>query len=133
MLDVSVEAEADLLGLAPTVSSTVALCCGDALAVALMEARRFTEQDFALLHPGGTLGRRASKVKSFMREQGKFAVIKPEDCFEEVLKAFVEPNFGIIAVVEKGLNCWGVFLMGICGEAWQSLGRKFIRGWPRTL
>jgi len=57
-LDVSVENEACPLGLAPTSSTTVALVMGDALAVALLDARGFTEEDFALSHPGGSLGRR---------------------------------------------------------------------------
>src|SRR5690606_6549077 len=57
-LDVSVEAEACPLGLAPTSSTTVTLVMGDALAVALLEARGFSAEDFAFSHPGGTLGRR---------------------------------------------------------------------------
>ena len=57
-IDVGVEKEACPLGLAPTSSTTVSLVMGDALAVALLDARGFTEQDFALSHPGGSLGRR---------------------------------------------------------------------------
>ena len=57
-LDVSVPAEACPLNLAPTASTTASLAMGDALAVAMLEARGFTEEDFARSHPGGTLGRR---------------------------------------------------------------------------
>jgi len=57
-LDVSVTKEACPLGLAPTSSTTASLAMGDALAVAVLEVRGFTEQDFALSHPGGSLGRR---------------------------------------------------------------------------
>lgn len=107
VLDMSVTAEADSLGLAPTASSTVALCCGDALALALMKARRFTEQEFAALHPGGILGRRVSKVKTFMHGEGKFATVLPDESFGQVLKAFTDPNFGIVAVVEEGCQLLG--------------------------
>ena len=57
-IDVSVEREACPLGLAPTASTTAALAMGDAIMVALLEARNFTKQDFALFHPGGSLGRK---------------------------------------------------------------------------
>ena len=78
-LDVSVENEACPLGLAPTSSTTVALVMGDALAVALLEARGFTEEDFALSHPGGSLGRRLLLHVSDIMHTGKDAPrIAPE-------------------------------------------------------
>ena len=66
-LDVSVPEEACPLGLAPTASTTATMALGDALAVALFEERGFTADDFALLHPGGALGRRLLRVEDLMR------------------------------------------------------------------
>ena len=73
-LDVGVENEACPLGLAPTSSTTVALVMGDALAVALLETRGFTEEDFALSHPGGSLGRRLLLHVSDKRRLEQFIV-----------------------------------------------------------
>src|SRR5205085_6543790 len=67
-LDCSVAQEACALGLAPTASTTTMLALGDALAVALAEKRGFKEEDFADLHPGGTLGKRLARVESLMHK-----------------------------------------------------------------
>ena len=66
-IDGNVESEADLLNLAPTSSSTVCLAIGDAIAVTLMKLKGFKPNDFALLHPNGSLGRQLKKVEEFMQ------------------------------------------------------------------
>ena len=65
-LDVSIRAEACPLGLAPTASTTAALAMGDALSMALLERRGFTVEDFAVLHPGGRLGKKLLRVEDLM-------------------------------------------------------------------
>ena len=75
-LDASVEIEACPLGLAPTTSTTVSLVLGDALAMALLEARGFTAEDFAFSHPGGNLGRRLLlKVENVMHSNADIPIV----------------------------------------------------------
>ncbi len=88
VLDVGVEREACPLGLAPTSSTTATLVIGDALAVALMRQRKFDEKDFALFHPGGSLGERFSlQVKDIMRPTAEFPVLSAESTVREFLQA----------------------------------------------
>lgn len=99
VLDGSVSREADPLNLAPTCSSTVAMALGDALAVSLMRAKGFTPQDFASLHPGGSLGRRLSLVKDHMHSGDKLPTVEATADFHTVLEAVTFHNFGITAVL----------------------------------
>lgn len=99
ILDGKVSGEADSLGLAPTSSSTLALALGDALAVALMRSKGFTEKDFATVHPGGKLGRRLSHVSDYMRIPSKASYLGVESNFHDALEAVTKDNFGIAAVV----------------------------------
>ena len=88
VLDVGVEREACPLGLAPTSSTTATLVIGDALAVALMRQRNFDEKDFALFHPGGSLGEKASlQVKEIMRSTAEFPHLSAESTVKEFLQA----------------------------------------------
>jgi arabinose-5-phosphate isomerase len=88
VIDGGVEREACPLGLAPTSSTTAALVIGDALAIALMRQRKFDEKDFALLHPGGSLGERLHlRVKDVMRPVAEFPAITKETTVSEFLVA----------------------------------------------
>ncbi|OGP98556.1 MAG: hypothetical protein A2Z51_04515 [Deltaproteobacteria bacterium RBG_19FT_COMBO_52_11] len=88
VIDGGVEREACPLGLAPTSSTTAALVIGDALAIALMRQRKFDEKDFALLHPGGSLGERLHlRVKDVMRPVEEFPAITKETTVNEFLVA----------------------------------------------
>ena len=88
VIDVGVEREACPLGLAPTSSTTATLVIGDALAIALMRQRKFNEKDFALLHPGGSLGERLNlRVKDVMRPVEEFPAITKETTVSEFLMA----------------------------------------------
>ena len=98
-LDGKVSGEADSLGLAPTSSSTLALALGDALAVALMRSKGFTEKDFATFHPGGKLGRRLSHVSDYMRVPSEGSFLGVDSNFHDALEAVTKDNFGIAAVV----------------------------------
>ncbi|GKX59820.1 KpsF/GutQ family sugar-phosphate isomerase [Leminorella grimontii] len=101
-LDASVEKEACPLDLAPTCSTTVALALGDAIAVVLMQARRFTADDFALYHPGGALGRRLLlKVEHVMRSDGRNPLVSQENNVEHALFIMTEKGVGATSVIDE--------------------------------
>jgi arabinose-5-phosphate isomerase len=104
VLDVSVEREVCPNNLAPTTSTTVALVMGDALAVALIQRRDFQPQDFAVFHPGGSLGRRLlTRVKDVMHRD--FPVNGPQACIREVIVAMTRGRLGLSVVMEDGQVC----------------------------
>lgn len=100
-LNISVEREACPLNLAPTSSTTAMLVMGDALAIALMKVRGFRAEDYAVFHPGGSLGRRLlTRVKDVMRRD---ALCVPKTMtLGEVIIAISDARLGIAAVVEEG-------------------------------
>jgi arabinose-5-phosphate isomerase len=101
IIDCKVSREADPLNLAPTNSSTLTICLGDALAVSLMQARGFTKNDFANLHPGGLIGRKLSLVRDHMHQGSNLPKVHTDDDFHKILEAVTMDNFGIAAVVQK--------------------------------
>ncbi len=102
VLDASVRAEADLHNLAPTSSSAVALAIGDALAVAVMQARRFTPEDFAVYHPAGQLGRNLElAVGEVMHGIADTALAKPGDALRSVVIAMTEHPLGAACVIDE--------------------------------
>jgi arabinose-5-phosphate isomerase len=112
-LDVSVPAEACPLNLAPTASTTAALAMGDALAVALLKHRGFTEADFARSHPGGTLGRRLLlHVADVMRRGNDLPVVRPETPLTEGLLEMSRKRLGLTAVVDGAERVVGIFTDG---------------------
>ncbi|MBX2807954.1 MAG: KpsF/GutQ family sugar-phosphate isomerase [Cellvibrionaceae bacterium] len=112
-LDVSVPCEACPLGLAPTSSTTATLVMGDALAVALLEARGFTAEDFAFSHPGGALGRRLLiKVGDIMHRGTALPVVKDEANLGEALLEMSRKGLGITAVVNAQQRLCGVYTDG---------------------
>jgi len=100
MLDTSVPDEACPLGLAPTASTTAALALGDALAVTLFERRGFTEEDFAVLHPGGSLGRRLLKVGDLMHGGEALPLVQPAAPLAETLVEMTTKRLGVTGVVD---------------------------------
>ena len=112
-LDVSVPAEACPLNLAPTASTTAALAMGDALAVALLKHRGFTEADFALSHPGGALGRRLLlHVADVMRRGNDLPTVRPETPLTEGLLEMSRKRLGLTAVVDGDGRVVGIFTDG---------------------
>ena len=112
-LNVSVEKEACPLGLAPTSSTTVALVMGDALAVALLEARGFTEEDFALSHPGGSLGRRLLLHVSDIMHTGKDTPrIAPGASISEALLEMSSKGMGMTAIIDYDDKVLGIYTDG---------------------
>lgn len=101
VLDVSVAREVCPNNLAPTTSTTVALVMGDALAVALIQRRDFQPRDFAVFHPGGSLGRRLlTRVKDVMHRD--FPVNQPHACIRDVIVAMTQGRLGLTVVMEDG-------------------------------
>ncbi len=112
-LNVAVREEACSLNLAPTASTTAALAMGDALAVALLEARGFTQEDFALSHPGGTLGRRLLlKVDDVMHEHERLPVVNAEVSLADALLEVTHKGMGMTAVVDEQGRLAGIFTDG---------------------
>ena len=112
-LDVSVPAEACPLNLAPTASTTATLAMGDALAVAVLEARGFTEEDFARSHPGGMLGRRLLlHVEEVMRTGADLPAVRPETPLSAGLLEMSRKGLGMTTVVDEQNRVIGVFTDG---------------------
>ncbi|AOU99777.1 D-arabinose 5-phosphate isomerase [Acidihalobacter yilgarnensis] len=102
-IDVSVAREACPLGLAPTSSTTATLAMGDALAIALLEARGFTAEDFARSHPGGRLGRRLLlHVADVMRQGDDIPMVRPDTILSQALLEITRKGLGMTAVVMAG-------------------------------
>jgi arabinose-5-phosphate isomerase len=112
-LDIGVPAEACPLNLAPTASTTATLAVGDALAVALLKARGFTEEDFARSHPSGSLGRRLLlHVKDVMRTGAEIPKVRPETPLGEGLMEVTRKGLGMTAIVDEADRVLGVFTDG---------------------
>ncbi len=112
-LDVSVSREACPLGLAPTSSSTAALVMGDALAIALLEARGFTKEDFARTHPGGTLGKRLLlHVSDIMHTGDKIPRVGSETLLQDALLEMNRKQLGLTTIVDAEQHLLGIFTDG---------------------
>jgi len=112
-INVSVEREACPLGLAPTASTTAQMAMGDALAAAVMTARRFTREDFAALHPAGTLGRKAGKLVADLMRQGEaVAIVNQDTLLREVLFAITAARAGAAAVIDEEERLVGIITDG---------------------
>ena len=112
-IDVSVEKEACPLGLAPTSSTTAALVMGDALAMALLDKRGFTEKDFAMSHPGGTLGRRLLlRVDEIMHKRESVPVVTDTCSLKDALIEMTQKKLGMTSVVNSQGELAGIFTDG---------------------
>ena len=113
VLDISVEKEACSLGLAPTSSTTATLVMGDALAVALLDDRGFTSDDFALSHPGGSLGRKLLlKVSDIMLTGDDLPIVNHHVSVAEALLEVSKKGLGMTGIVDDKNTLVGVFTDG---------------------
>jgi len=101
-LSLQIDQEACPLNLAPTASTTATLALGDALAMALLEARGFTPEDFAQLHPGGMLGKKLLKVRDVMHEGESLPRVKTETLLRDTVYEMSRGKLGITGVVDEG-------------------------------
>jgi len=111
-LDVSIRAEACPLGLAPTASTTAALAMGDALSMALLERRGFTVEDFAVLHPGGRLGKKLLRVEDLMHTGDDIPRVGPETPMKDVLFEMTRKRLGLTTVTAEDGTLLGMISDG---------------------
>ena len=110
--DVSVAQEACPYNIAPTASTTVQLAIGDALAVSLLKERNFLEEDFAKLHPGGSIGRKFLKVADIMHKAEEIPLVKDSALLKD---AIIEMNFkrlGLTGVIDENMRLCGIIVDG---------------------
>lgn len=119
-LDAGVAQEACPHNLAPTASTTAALALGDALAVALLDARGFSPDDFARSHPGGSLGRRLlTHVSDVMRPGDKVPNVRPEAEISEAIVAMSRGGLGLVAITDSHGKVSGIFTDGDLRRAFE--------------
>ena len=111
-LDCQVSSEACPLNLVPTASTTAALALGDALAMTLLVAKGFKEEDFANLHPGGKIGKRLMRVEQIMHSGDKVPLVTPATPMREVVEEISRKGFGMTCVADEGVRLVGVITDG---------------------
>jgi len=113
VIDSSVDKEACPMGLAPTTSTTAMLALGDALAIALLEKKDFKPKDFALYHPGGSLGKRlVLRVQDIMRTKSNTPIVKKNEKVKDVLLKVTKMRAGSASVVDGKGKLIGIFTDG---------------------
>jgi len=111
-LDISIKEEACPLGLAPTASTTAALAMGDALAVALLEKRGFKEEDFAMFHPGGSLGRKLIRVEDLMHTGEAIPLVTAATLMKDVILEMTAKRLGVTGIVDNNGILKGIITDG---------------------
>ncbi len=120
-IDISVEKEACALGLAPTSSTTATLVMGDAIAIALLDARGFSSDDFALSHPGGKLGRRLLlKIDDIMHTGENIPFVKDTATVKEALMEMTRCRLGMTAILDEADTLVGLFTDGDLRRAFEN-------------
>jgi len=112
VLDVSVPSEACPINLVPTSSTTASMVMGDALAMVLLDIRGFTPEDFAVFHPGGSLGRSLIKVHQIMHTGDEIPVVDQETPFTELVLEITGKRLGVTCVVDRDKNLIGIVTDG---------------------
>lgn len=122
-LDTSVDREACPLGLAPTASTSAQLALGDALAIALLEARGFTADDFARSHPGGTLGKRLLlHISDVMHDRAGLPTVQPDQTVSEAIVEITRGRLGLCAVIDDHDHVLGILTDGDLRRGLDSIG-----------
>lgn len=112
VLDVSVDEEACPMGLAPTASTTASLALGDALAMATLERKGFTSEDFAFLHPRGRLGAKLMRVENLMHTGEKMPVVREDNLMGDVIYEMSRKGLGVTSVVDIDGKIVGIIADG---------------------
>ncbi|HLY38742.1 MAG TPA: KpsF/GutQ family sugar-phosphate isomerase [Candidatus Binatia bacterium] len=141
VLDVSVPEEACPLGLAPTASTTAQMALGDALAIALLEERGFSADDFALLHPAGALGRRLLRVEDLMHRGPEVPVVAETASLKDTVVEMSSKRLGVTGVVNAAGELVGVVTDGdlrrglerAAGDVRQLTARDLMTRAPKTI
>ncbi|OQX95083.1 D-arabinose 5-phosphate isomerase [candidate division KSB1 bacterium 4572_119] len=140
-LDASVKEEACADSLAPTSSTTAALVMGDALAVALLEKRSFKPEDFALLHPGGNIGKNLTmKIDEIMFTGDKIPIVSENDVLEKVIFEITSKRFGSTCIVDDRKKLVGIItdgdlrrLMEKTKDIWNIRAKDIMTKGPKTV
>ena len=125
-IDIGVSQEACPLGLAPTASTTAMLAVGDALAMALLEKKGFTENDYAALHPGGELGVKLRLVEDVMHTGAQIPRVNPETPIPDVIYEMSRKGLGLTTVVEEGDRLTGFISDGDLRRFFQERGESAL-------
>jgi arabinose-5-phosphate isomerase len=126
-LDISVKEEACPLGIVPTASTTAAMAMGDALAVALLMKRGFREEDFALFHPSGTLGKKLFiKVKDLMHTGEALPTVAPDTPITGAIMEISSKRLGVAAVVDSEGKFMGIITDGDVRRGLEKWGKSFF-------
>jgi arabinose-5-phosphate isomerase len=112
ILDVSVDEEACPMGLAPTASTTASLALGDALAMAVLEKKGFTAEDFAVLHPRGRLGAKLTRVENLMHTGRDIPIVNEDTLMGEVIYEMSRKGLGVTSVLDSGEKIVGIISDG---------------------
>ncbi len=126
-LDVSVKEEACPMGLAPTASTTAALAMGDALAITLLNKRGFTEDDFAIIHPGGNLGRRLLlTVGDIMHTGDVVPIVAPGTLMKDAIMVISSRRLGMTTVADSDSGLLGIITDGDLRRGLEKWGEEFF-------
>lgn len=126
-LDLSISEEACPLGLAPTASTTAALAMGDALAMALLERRGFTVDDFATLHPGGRIGKKLLRVEDVMHTGDQLPRVERKTPMKDALFEMTSKRMGVTSVVDAEGSLLGVISDGDIRRHIERRGEAFLQ------
>ncbi|MBN1223344.1 MAG: KpsF/GutQ family sugar-phosphate isomerase [Candidatus Aminicenantes bacterium] len=127
VLEARVEKEAEPIGMVPTASSTASLALGDALAIALMTKKGFTEQDFASVHPKGQAGKKLLKIKTLMHTGGKIPLVGLHTPMKEVLEEITKKKLGMTCVIDQERTLLGIVTDGDLRRMMQRYGKTFLQ------
>jgi arabinose-5-phosphate isomerase len=126
ILDISVREEACPLGLAPTASTTATLAMGDALAVVLLETKGFNEEDFAMRHPGGILGKRLLlRVEDLMHRGAQLPLVSEDTPIKDALFEITSKRLGVTGVVDENGKLTGIITDGDLRRGLETKGDIF--------
>lgn len=120
-IDCSIEKEACPIGLVPSTSTTLTLAIGDAISIALMKKKGFSEEDFRFYHPGGSIGKKLLKVKHLMHTGDELPVVKEDIYLRDVIQTIDKKHFGVAIVVDAKKLIKGIITDG-------DLRRYFLKG-----
>ncbi len=126
VLDISIDREACPLGLAPSTSTAVSLAMGDALALTLSKLKGFQPEDFAMLHPGGDLGRKLLRVKDIMRKGRQAPAVRENTPIKQALFAITRARAGSCTVVNGSRKLVGIFTDGDLRRHLRENGEKIL-------
>mgnify|MGYP001055849003 CR=1 FL=1 len=127
VLDVSVKEEACPFGFIPTASTTVTLAMGDAIAVALIMRNGFKKEDFAVFHPGGSLGRRMlTKVKDLMHTAEELPVAYPDTLMLDAVLEISSKRLGVVVIVDENKKILGIITDGDVRRGVQRYGKELF-------